>query len=236
MYVESLVTAAPWPGSGSTPNEAPPDFKFFTFGSNIVTCFVVLHRKTDHMCMLWVDEDWKRQDLHGCTLKNESKSLHWPRCSPDVPPPKNWPNLVATAKKLGEAAGIHFRIDLYDDAHRGALLGEFTPFHSSGLFQCAVVAKSWSEGGGLDPCSLGRAWKNGEGPEGSPLREIPSPPREIMKYVVGRNWTFWGKMPRKAQEYLCDMVVRKDIPEKPSGAVLERLVHPQRAMGDEEWT
>jgi len=214
MYVESLVTAAPWPGSGSRSDAAPPDFKFFTFGANIETCLVVLNRNTDHDCMMWVDEDWKRQDLHGCAQKNESRGLHRLRCSPDVPPPKNWPELVATAKKLGKAAGIHFRVDLYDDATRGALLGEFTPFSLSGKYHCAVAEKSCSEGGGLDPCSLGRAWKNGEGLEGFPLKEFrehksSSPPREIMKYVQDRNWPFWGEMPRKSQEYLCGMAVQK---------------------------
>lgn len=217
------MTAAPWPGNGARSGEAPPDFKFFTFGPRIVTALVILHRKTSRECMLWVDEQFNRQDSHGCTLfnpetqRNEKSGRHkWAHCSSGIPPPPHWWDLVATARHLGAAVGVHLRVDLFDDANAGPLLGEFTPFHSNAKIQCVVVKRASPMK--LDPCSLGRAWKEA-GFEGSPLKRNPDPPEEIARYIEMRNWTLFRPMKRRMQNFICELALKKVAPVVPQDEI-----------------
>jgi len=194
VYAERLLEAADWPGSNQLQREAPADFKFFTFGSKIATCLIVLHRKTPRECMLWVDENFNRQDQHGCTWYNPKtgkdirdfaelqRSHHlWKKCG-HIPEPPNWPKLVSTARLLGGALGVHYRVDLFD-SKGGVLLGEFTPFPALAKVQCVVVRNS---SGVLDPCTLGRMWKH-EGLDDSSHAVVQRmkqnhPPEMLLRY------------------------------------------------------
>lgn len=208
--MEGLVRPAPWPGSMQRLHDPSPDFKFFTFGLKIPTVLIILHRKSDRECIMWVDDHFRRQDRHGCTLFDPLTGKYdtfghtkWKHCS-SIPKPPNWSKLVSTARLLGAAVSIHFRVDLFDSAHSGVLLGEFAPFHSNGKIQCVVER---TRSGDLDPCILGRAWKEA-GFKGSPLVSNPKAPVEIERYLQLRNWSMFYKMLPKAQHYLRGLAMR----------------------------
>lgn len=83
-------------------------------------------------------------------------------CPPDASPPPLSPELRdelrATAIKLGRAAGIPFRVDLYVTT-KGVMLGEFTCNPFGFQFHCAVPTVN----GTADPCHLGRVYSESGG-------------------------------------------------------------------------
>ena len=148
VYVETIIRPeAALYGRNAT----PPDFKFMMFGSTIGSVAIIEARKTRNACMAWVDEDFKRTDLHGCVCREiggDSPCLY-KHCDKGLPPkPQRWHEMVGAAKKLGKIVGVHMRVDLFAGKTGGPVLGEFTPWHANGKMHCdlrpVAQSDSWS--------------------------------------------------------------------------------------------
>lgn len=164
IYVEELIESG---------RETPPDdFKFYTFNGKVENIRVIRNRGSERSCMAFYDEHWNRHDAFGCFFyahgkpngkdpqtgcypiqvgaENNTRQF----CS-DVPPPKTFPKMLETAKRLSERIGVFMRIDMFENADGEVVLGEFTPFSAFGGYHCAAKVVD----GCVDSCFLGRAWK-----------------------------------------------------------------------------
>lgn len=165
------------------------DYKFFMFGDRVGALIVVSNRSVPQdYCGTWYNAEspaagaqLTRIDNHGCARTREfiaARSSPYatgsmvPRCVHPPPPlaAATQTRLFAAARRLGRAAGVPFRVDMYVDAAGRPYLGEFTAasFHSD--WHCAAPSRP---DGTPDWCHLGRLWRAG-GPGGGPA--LPAPP------------------------------------------------------------
>jgi hypothetical protein len=119
------------------------------------------------------------------TSPTEEEDYREERACKTFPKPRNWSKMVETAKHLSQRIGIFMRIDLLESADGEIFLVEFTPYPDAGQYHC--FAKQDPLTGCIDPCHLGRLWKEGNGGEynegeGGPKTKAPD-------YLVG-----WWKM------------------------------------------
>jgi hypothetical protein len=168
VYVEELIE------SGRVDGTVPEDYKFYTFNGRIANIRVIRNRGTERSCMAFYDENWNRHDQFGCFRLAQNKpkgnktdpatgcaSLQYGyandsrRFCSDLPPPKSFPKMLETAKRLSERIGIFMRIDMFENADGEVVLGEFTPFSAFGVYHCAAKVVD----GCIDSCFLGRLWK-----------------------------------------------------------------------------
>ncbi|KAL1505067.1 hypothetical protein AB1Y20_008827 [Prymnesium parvum] len=156
-YVETLVL----PEARYQRNVTPSDYKFLVFGGEIASVGVIEGRKTTQACMAWIDERFERLDLHGCVCFDaKSSSCMYHHCPLGTPRrPEAWDEMVSVARKLGDALGMHMRIDLFASSE-GVVLGEFTPWHTNGKMHCDVreMLLPGQEKPILDMCTLGKRW------------------------------------------------------------------------------
>ena len=107
-----------------------------------------------------------------------------------------WPEMVKMAKKVSEALGVFFRVDMYLTPKGRVVLGEVTPHHANGKIVCATPTESGeSDGSCVDNCFMGKMWSkwnSGEVQEGGPI--LPIPP-----YYVG-----WQE---KSEKEKCDVIM-----------------------------
>ena len=181
VYIETVVRAE---RQQYAHNATPPDFKFFMFGKTVGSVAIIAGRKTADACMAWVDEDFKRTDLHGCVCREVSKlsPCSYRHCDTNFPPkPTQWESMVRLARRLGSTVGVHMRIDLFASASGVPTLGEFTPWHSNGKMHCDMRPLNPSklvpgatrrrqgvtgETHWIDMCRLGRQWSEAGAEEG----------------------------------------------------------------------
>ena len=187
IYVETIVRPE---AALYAHNMTPPDYKFFTFGGKIGTIAVLEGRKVSGACMAWVDEDFRRFDLHGCICSQRDRCSYG-HCDTSRPlKPLLWDEMLRTARLLGEHLGVHMRIDLFASSNGRPVLGEFTPWHTNGKMHCDLrpVPVGVLQNGtvylrnGLtrrvelvDACRLGRLWREAGEQEGGTLDMHPPP-------------------------------------------------------------
>jgi len=168
IYVEELIE------SGRPEKSIPEDYKFYTFNGKVENIRVIRNRGTERFCMAFYDEHWNRHDEFGCFKYAEDKpkgnktdpqagcypvkvgaANNTRRFCSNVPPPKNFPKMLETAKRLSKRIGVFMRIDMFENADGEVVLGEFTPFSSYGGYHCSAKVVD----GCVDSCFLGKAWK-----------------------------------------------------------------------------
>ena len=165
IYVEELVD------SGRVDGTVPDDYKFYTFNGKVANIRVIRNRGTERFCMAFYDEEWNRHYQFGCfrhAINKPKGNKTDPatglqhgyfndirRFCSDLPPPKSFPKMLETAKRLSERIGIFMRIDMFENADGEVVLGEFTPFSAYGVYHCAAKVVD----GCIDSCFLGRLWK-----------------------------------------------------------------------------
>ena len=148
--------------------------------------------------MAWVDAAHQRVDRHGCVCREvtEDAPCAYTHCNRGSPPqPKQWHSMVRTVKKLGNVIGIHMRIDLYAGETGAPVLGEFTPWHANGKMHCHMRRLTANQVNAtqshfifrrdgltnemhrVDPCQLGRQWREYGPAEGGSFD--PRPPHSL---------------------------------------------------------
>lgn len=171
--------------------EVPPrDYKFYMFGDVVGALYVtsmvrengVQMGRKGGSCEAWFAPDGHtRIDRSGCIVRPNRTScgaalcdpyplFHTRLCkrSPPRLPPRVWARMVHTARTLGAATAVPYRIDIYAAADGTPVMGEFTANPMQSNFHCAAHAPN----GSVDFCRLGRLWR-ARGAEGGPTPPMP---------------------------------------------------------------
>lgn len=148
------------------------------------------HKQTPDACMAWVDEAFARTDYYGCVCEHEAaaeeetgegRGCAARHCDTSRPArPRQWEAMAQLARRLGGLIGIHMRVDMYASSTGEPVLGEFTPWHTSGRMHCHMPRVDEHEADAaarqrvgtarlrdgrtgathtVDVCSLGRMWR-----------------------------------------------------------------------------